>query len=303
MQKRNLAVLMCVILPAFATSCDKKSTKPNDVVPVVEPYFGQSLPGETPVPFAPELLDSVSVWVEATDFSPDGTQFLLSVGAADYSGSELYYSKLVNTEWTPFTKPLFTSDFVYSNEPVFSADGATLTFTGQKDTGSRDLWTVSLTDSGWGEATELPSPINSNRNEFRSSTMTDGTIYFCSNRSGMMQIYKAYRDSTQTLIAEMLSAPINTHSYEGDPCIAPDGHFLIFYSCRGGRSADLFVSFSDSTGGWETPINLGPDFNSANDEYGAHLSSDGQYLFFTRHTAQGNRIYWVAISAVENLNS
>jgi hypothetical protein len=63
------------------------------------------------------------------------------------------------------------------------------------------------------------------------------------------------------------------------------------------------VSFKDSTDTWQTPINLGPEFNTSSDEYGAHLSSDGQYLFFTRHTAEGNRIYWVAISAIEGLDS
>ncbi len=115
----------------------------------------------------------------------------------------------------------------------------------------------------------------------------------------MMQIYKAYKDAKETWVAEMLGAPINTQSYEGDPCIAPDGHFLVFNSGRGGRSADLYVSFRDGKGNWGTPINLGDPFNSSDHEYGAHLSPDGKYLFFTRHSAKENGIYWVAASAVE----
>lgn len=300
MQKRFWAIGISLFLLAFAHACDRKSTKPDVVVPD-STYLGQMPPGETPVIFAPDVLDSAGVWVEATALSPDGTQFFFAVGTANYSGAILYYSRLVNNVWTPVVEAPFTTDFTYSNEPVFSDDGATLTFTGQKETGSRDLWNVSFINEGWGVPTALPSPINSNRNEFRGSTMTNGTMYFCSNRSGMMQIYKAYTDTTQSLIAEMLGAPINTRSYEGDPCIATDGHFLIFYSCRGGSSSDLYVSFSDSSGGWETPIDLGAEFNTANDEYGAHLSSDGKYLFFTRHTAQGNSIYWVAASAIEKL--
>ena len=292
---------MSFFLMAFTNSCSDKSTKP--VTPVVEPYFGQTLPGETPIPFAPEKLDSLSVWVEATAFSPDGNWFFLSVGASDYSGASLYYSKIENYAWTAFAACPFTADFVYANEPVFSADGATITFTGNQAIGTHDLWSVTLNDSVWGEPTALPAPINSNRNEFRSSSMTNGTIYFCSARAyGMLQIYKAYTDTTNTLVAEMLPSPINTRSYEGDPCIAPDGHFLVFYSCRGGGSSDLYVSFKDSTDTWKTPIKLSDDFNTASDEYGAHLSSDGQYLFFTRHTSSGNRIYWVATSAIEALD-
>ncbi|MCX6175484.1 MAG: hypothetical protein NTZ27_12095 [Ignavibacteriales bacterium] len=261
-------------------------------------YFGQTLPGETPVLFASQVLNSLSVWVEATALSPDGTLFFAAVGMADYSGAKLYYSKYVNNVWTPFVEAPFITDFTYSNEPVFSADGTTLMFTGKKGTEKLDLWSVSYTNNSWGVPVALPSTINSNANEFRGSYMTNGTFYFGSNRSGMMQVYKS---TSTTAAAELLSAPINMRSYEGDPCIALDGHFLIFYSGRSGVSSDLYVSFINADGEWGTPKNLGANFNSASDEYGAHLSSDGNYLFFTRHTPQGNSIYWVAISAIEKL--
>jgi hypothetical protein len=61
------------------------------------------------------------------------------------------------------------------------------------------------------------------------------------------------------------------------------------------------VSFREARKGWGTPVKLGPEFNSPDDEYGAHLSSDGKYLFFTRHTPQGDTIYWVAVSAIDKL--
>lgn len=261
-------------------------------------YFNQTLPGETPVLFAPQVLNTLSVWVESTALSPDGTLFFASVGNANYSSSKLYYSKYVNNVWTAFSEAPFISEFSYSNEPVFSADGTTLMFTGKKGIGTTDLWTVSYTNNNWGIPVALPSPINSNANEFRGSYMSNGTFYFGSSRSGMMQIYKSTSPASPV---ELLGTPINMQAYEGDPCIAPDGHFLIFYSGRMGVSSDLYVSFSDGQGGWKTPINLGPSFNSSSDEYGAHLSSDGKYLFFTRHTAQGNSIYWVATSAIEKL--
>jgi WD40-like Beta Propeller Repeat len=264
-------------------------------------YFGQALPGETPVPFAPEILNALSPWVAHTDFSPDGTQFLASVGAADYSSAKLYYSKLMNDGWTPFVEAPFIADFTYANEPVFSADGATLTFTGIKAAGTRDLWTVSYTKQGWGTPVALPAPINSDAKEGRGSTLADGTLYFSSARSGMFQVYKGYKDATRALAVELVGAPISTNSYEGDPCIAPDGRFLIFYSARNWNSSDLYVSFSDGQGGWGTAVNLGDGFNTLGDEYGAHLSADGKYLFFTRHTAQGNSIYWVAASAIDKL--
>jgi Tol biopolymer transport system component len=265
-------------------------------------YFGQALPGDMPVPFAPEILQSISRWVAGTAFSPDGTQLVVAVGAADYSGAGLYSTTRVNDEWTPVAAAPFASDFIYSNEPVFSSDGKTLTFTGRKSTGTQDLWTVGYADRRWGTPVALPSPINSAAKEFRGSYMADGTLYFTSARSGMYQVYRGYKDAAQRLLVELVGPPISTNSYDGDPCIAPDGRFLIFNTVRDRKSADLYVSFRDARGGWGTPINLGPQFNTANDEYGAHLSPDGKYLFFTRHTAQGNGIYWVAVSAIEKLN-
>ncbi len=300
MQKKLLAIGMSLSLLAFANSCAHESTKPTDVVVPDSPtYLGLTPPGETPIVFAPELLDSAGVWVEATALSPDGTQFFFSIGTADYSGPKLYYSKFQADVWTPFVEAPFTSGFIYSNEPVFSDDGANLTFAGKKAIGTWDLWNVSYTNGAWGVPVALPPPINSDGNEHRFSAMTDGTMYIASSRSGIMQIYKTYKDTTQSWQAVLLGAPINVRAYDGGPCIAPDGHFLIFNSGRDGRSADLYVSFSNGNGGWGTPVNLGPAFNSPNDEFGAHLSADGKYLFFTRHTAQANSIFWVAASALE----
>lgn len=266
-------------------------------------YFGLTPPGETPVLFAPDILTSLSAFAGAPTFSPDGTKCFVSVGAADYSTpATLYTSEWANNAWRPFVKAPFVSEFNSSCESVFLADGHTLTFTGKKTPAdSTDFWTVDLTAQGWSTPVRMPSPINSGANEWRGSTMTDGTMYFGSERDehGMYQVYKAYRDSGRKLVVEKLGPPINMNALEGDPCVAPDGHFLIFCSGRNGNSTDLFVSFKDGKGGWGTPIDLGPAFNSGNDEYGAYLTQDGKYLFFTRHTSQGDGIYWVAASAVE----
>ena len=295
---RRLILFETLFLATATTSFSQTAVK---IDPIKGIYFGQTLPGETPVLFAPEVLKSVGAWVEATAFSPDGSLFFLAVGDSTYSSAKLYYSKCVNNVWTPFSEPPFLSGFTFSHEPVFSIDGTTLTFTGKKGSGTLDLWTVRHTAQGWDSPVAMPPPINSNAKEYRGSYVSDGTLFFGSSRSGMMQVYKGYKDASQNLAVELVGPPISTKSFEGDPCIAPDGRFLIFYSARDGKSSDLYVSFRDAKGGWGVPINLGDKFNSSDDEYGAHLSSDGKYLFFTRHSSTGNNIYWVASSAIEKL--
>ena len=294
----RLTIFSALLLLPTITSSGQTSVKPE---PMDGYYFGQTLPGETPVLFAPDVLGPVSKWVEATELSPDGSLFFLAVGDSAYSSAKLYYSKRVNDAWTPFVEPPFLSGFTFSHEPVFSPDGTTLTFTGRKGTGTLDLWTVKHSAQGWETPVAMPSPINSSAKEYRGSYATDGVFLFGSSRSGMMQIYKATTDTSQVPAVELVGPPISTKSFEGDPCVAPDGRFLIFYSARDGKSSDLYVSFRNKTGEWGMPINLGDTFNTAADEYGAHLSCDGKILFFARHTSTGNSIYWVASSAIEKL--
>ncbi|MBI5431846.1 MAG: PD40 domain-containing protein [Planctomycetes bacterium] len=264
-------------------------------------FFGLAPPSDTPKPFAPELLAAVSPFVEATAFSPGGNAFFLSVGTADYSQAKLYVTEWVDGAWTPFVEPSFTAGFTYSHEPVFLPGGSTLIFTGKHTTATTDLWAVTRTERGWSEPSRLPAPINGDADEFRGCPALDRTFYFGSNRSGMLQVYRASAFGTPTPRVELVGPPIDVEAFDGDPCVAPDGRFLLFYSGRSGTSADLYVSFRTEQGAWGEPLDLGPDFNTAADEYGAHLSSDGKHLFFTRHTTQGNTILWVLTSAIDAL--
>lgn len=291
-------------LAEFATVKAPQSKLATTTVNAQGAFFGQKLPGEKPAPFAPETLRAISPWASGVAFSPDGRECFLHVGDATYSSASLYTTKWVKGVWTPVAVPTFVEGFSSASEAVFSKDGNTLTFTGTKGTGSTDFWTVTRQGEGWGKPERLPAPLNSDANESRGSLADDGSFYFGSERlsPGINQVFKATKQG-QAWAVEKLGAPINALSYDGDPCIAPDGRFLITYAGRPdsiGR-VDLYVSFRDGKGGWGKLINLGPDFNSSNDEFGAYLSPDGKSLFFNRHTTKGDELYWVAVSAIDKL--
>jgi hypothetical protein len=255
--------------------------------------------------FAPEILKAVSPWASGVTFSKDGTECFLHVGDANYASAHMYYSKCVNGSWTPLVEPSFLEGFTSSSESVLSKDGNTLIFTAAKGRGATDFWTVTRTETGWSTPIPMPAPINSDMNEFRGSFASDGTFYFGSERAsaGINQVFKAKQNAAGAWEVEKLGAPVNALSYDGDPCIAPDGRFLVFYAGRanGYGRVDLYVTFSDGKGGWGTPINLGPTFNGPDDEFGAYLSQDGKYMFFNRHTAEGDKLFWVAVSAIDKL--
>jgi hypothetical protein len=270
--------------------------------PVQGAWLGQSLPGTAPVPFAKELFATISPFVETCDFSPDGSVCVISVGSANYSSSRLLWSRQVGGKWAAFEPAPFAAGFAYANEPVFARDGKSLVFTGSKSTGTKDFWAVSYSKGSWGEPAALPEPVNSSADEFRPCFQPDGTIWFVSSREGgMNQLYKATKDGSGRYAVAKLPPSINTGNWECDPCVPADGRFLLFFSAVDQKSTDMYLVFPDGKGGWGPWIKAKPGFNTGNDEYGAHLTADGAYLFFTRHSATGNTIYWVSVSAIDAL--
>jgi Tol biopolymer transport system component len=268
-------------------------------------YLGQKPPGEKPERFAPAIL-AANGFLGRLAFSPDGCECFFTVGDATYSTMRLFLTRSVNGVWTPQVRAPFTEGFEKAGEPFFSPDGNKLYFTAmEKGSPSRmDFWAVERTAQGWGSPTRLPAPLNSDANDFCYSSVLDGTLYFLSNRSGTPQVYRARKQPDQSLKAELIPDPVlSVGTFEGDPCVPPDGRFLVFYSGRPGGFGyvDLYVSFLDGKGEWTRPVNLGPDFNTFFEEYGATLSPDGKYLFFVRHSMEKGEIFWVAVSAIDKL--
>ena len=106
----------------------------------------------------------------------------------------------------------------------------------------------------------------------------------------------------------LLPAGINSDGYEDGPCIAPDESYLIFESGRDGAdgSLDLFIVFKDADGQWGTPVNMGPEINTAGYERFPRLSPDGKYFFFASDRNKGaDRVgydmFWIDAKVIEAL--
>ncbi|MDP4281997.1 MAG: OmpA family protein [Bacteroidota bacterium] len=124
--------------------------------------------------------------------------------------------------------------------------------------------------------------------EAQPSISPDGkTLYFVSDRSGGYGGYDIYRsikaDDGTWGTPINLGPSINTSHNEKSPFIHPDGKTLYFSSdgWMGLGGYDIFYSRLSDDGSWLKPVNLGYPINSADDDVGFFVSTDGTKGYFS----------------------
>jgi hypothetical protein len=109
--------------------------------------------------------------------------------------------------------------------------------------------------------------------------------------------YAPYENNTWPRLVKL--PPVGTF-----PGIAPDESFMVFAAIRSGGlgETDLYLSLRGADGTWGKAQNLGPKINSGLFEFGARISPDKKYMFFTRSNGwfenpsrDTSDIYWVEL--------
>ena len=147
----------------------------------------------------------------------------------------------------------------------------------------------------WSAPVNLGPVVNSTANDNNATLTADElTMYFTSDRPGgfgLADIWMTRRASRSSPWEPPvnLGPPINTPFIDGASALSPDGHLLFFHSNRPGTMGgnDIWLAHrSGSKDGleWETPVPLGPDVNTTDDEQGPeYVAGDrGGALYFNR---------------------
>lgn len=143
----------------------------------------------------------------------------------------------------------------------------------KKQTKSSDIYEVEFTKKGkWNSPKRIENKsINSGFFDGAATLTADGnTMYFVSDRKAEKRstdIYVVHRQGKSWGEAKPVGDSINTPYGETTPYITPDGRFLFFSSegHNGFGGFDVFVC--ENTGsGWGSPINLGSQVNTVNDD-------------------------------------
>ncbi len=158
------------------------------------------------------------------------------------------------------------------------------------------------TDQGWSLPLELGPPFDDASGDF--TVAADNSICFNANASIGGFWLAPFVGNTWS---QAIKLPIEMGNLRGhSPGIAPDKSFLVFYSVKPGAplgtETDLYLTLRGADGTWTKPRNMGPRINSPYLEFGARISADKKYMFFTRSTGWNldplcdtGDIYWVEL--------
>lgn len=250
-----------------------------------------------------EGLTSVSLNQTFPSQDPVTGDLWFSVYVDSFDGQTIMVARKTPSGWAVPEAAPFSGDWG-DRAPRFSPDGSELYITsnrpraGASGAGDMNVWRLRRTESGWAEPQLVESGVNSQASDIHPS-ITSTAIWVASNREGGMgrsDLYRVGADGT----VEHPGPPLNDELSQPDVWVSPDESWMILAITDhpdGYGGDDLFVSWV-TEGDWAAPVNLGPDINTAEYEYGPWVTRDGAYMLFTSHRDGPSRLYRVPLDIV-----
>jgi len=244
----------------------------------------------------PFLEDIVKQFPNVRDIamSPNGNEVMFSAQSVMGNLSAIITITKENDKWSNPKIASFSGQF-FDLEPFYSYDGLKLYFVSTRpidnstnDPKDFDIWFVERKDlkSGWSDAKNMGSPINTEYGEFYPSIAKNGNFYFTRDNPELKQkddIYISKNINGKLSEPKVLSDAINSEGYEYNAFIAPDESYLIYgcYNRKDGLgSGDLYISYNLNEG-WTKAKNLGDKINSTKMDYCPFVDAKTNTLYFT----------------------
>lgn len=269
--------------------------------------------------FSPRPVDlpgrMLNIYIDQTDYEVHAIKVTLNgMSVPGYSGIDAIG---ISDSKTPIEFEMITADNVTPGlrtekltkninsdfqemRPLIAPDGKTLFFSrrnhpdnigGEED--PEDIWFSELdeTTGEWKTAQNMGAPLNNAGHNFISSLTADGNamVVLLGNKygpSGKMKPGVSISTKTSQGWSEPEELNITNayiESLDGNYFLANNRRTLIMavdrFDTHGGK--DLYVSFRQHDGRWTEPLNLGPDINTAHNEFSPFLAADDETLYFS----------------------
>ncbi len=189
----------------------------------------------------------------------------------------------------PF-KPVNLGNMINSSDneyfPGITADEQVLIFTRLVNGRDEEFYRSTKIDGKYSFAENMGYPINTERNEGTVSLSADGQyiFYTACNRpgaNGSCDLFLSKLDGNTWSEPINLGPPVNSASWESQPCLSFDGRTLYFSSNRPGGFGQSDIWYTNfKNGRWTPPVNAGPEINGPGDEQSPFIAKDDQTLYF-----------------------
>lgn len=305
---KKLVLTNLLLITAFIISAQNK-----DSSKLTGPYLGQKPPGMTPEMFAPAFVSTREYGELNSVFTKNGNEFYFSRRGVPGKYSTIMVTRQVNGTWCN-PEPINFSGIKDDIDLFISHDGKSMVFCSYEEKSgngksypNHDFWISYRVGEKWSSPVPFAKEAMSEFEDYFPVITGNENLYFNSQRGGpgTNDIYVSKYLNGKYSKPEKLPEPINTPYREFDAYVSLDESLMIFSSDKPGGygRSDLYISLKKNDGSWSEPWNLGESVNSEFSEYGATITPDGKYLFFTSNRNGSEDIFWISIKAIEELRS
>lgn len=193
----------------------------------------------------------------------------------------------LNTQYSDYSPYLSQGKLTWSSARPEATGNIIFEWTGQK---CADIFEAPLNNGTIGSLQKVPGLVNSNYNEGVAWVdSTNSTMYFtqCNGTDGKglnCKIYVSYNQNNQWSAPQVL--PFCSDSFStGHPAFTPDMKRLFFASNMPGSLGEkdiYYIDYNPITAKWGTPVNLGPNVNSTEDDMFPYAHQDGKIYFASK---------------------
>ncbi|MFH0843366.1 MAG: OmpA family protein [Bacteroidota bacterium] len=176
----------------------------------------------------------------------------------------------------------------YEKHPVVTLDNSVLFFSSNRPADNEkeqneDIYYAIKTAGGtWNKPVYFQ--FNTPKNEYPVCLSVDGRMLILSReeKDNYDLFYSLFENGQWTKPVTM-GSPVNSSSNETGANLSKDGNTLFFASDRSGGFGkfDIYLSRKSSGGKWSSPMNMGEQINTADNEASPAIHPEGQVIYFS----------------------